>query len=488
MKMGWVKRNMALVVFLISTAIILTIFFSIFRLQNNSTLYLKDIKGDRKALSDIKIIGYLQDKYHAQRFDIEGGELSHEFIYYDSLGDIKFLPVKYANGAEDDKYRYWYNYRYEIAPDANIRREYTENKIQMQCVDGKKDAIEKITMTYADKIDLYMDVRYDWLDIKPKKKMPDPNYLYFKTGVQLEREYMDFVFEEKKTYYPEGGLAAEDENFQNAADIYRSTGSGMVVLNGSQYFTVLTQINPYSHQRYTGENGIFKAEQYDNWWGDKKEKGKVRKIASIPMDENDIQVLGLHGVEDKLVVVMLVDGVLTLRAFEPQTGKMLDEISVPQLDISKQPIRYDEYVDGDIIHLNIITNNNPVDELQVVSIQVGDRLTLKSYVDGIKFENQMFERVPAISWVDDKLVVAGILKDIDEQMESEYLYPKRFMIFVFDGMENSSALIYQGEIITDADEDNNRYRGDLREKDQYGYNYYESRNLDFVVIKEGGFK
>ena len=62
------------------------------------------------------------------------------------------------------------------------------------------------------------------------------------------------------------------------------------------------------------------------------------------------------------------------------------------------------------------------------------------------------------------------------------------MIFVFDGMENSSALIYQGEIITDADEDNNRYRGDLREKDQYGYNYYESRNLDFVVIKEGGFK
>ena len=61
-------------------------------------------------------------------------------------------------------------------------------------------------------------------------------------------------------------------------------------------------------------------------------------------------------------------------------------------------------------------------------------------------------------------------------------------------MQNSSQLLYSGEIITDADDDSKTYRYTYRNSYSNddanqssilysGYNYYEKRNIGLVTVK-----
>lgn len=185
--MEGLKKYSNLIAFGVSAIIIAFSFTYMFALQSNNTFYLKNLEGDSSVLSDLVITGYLQDKYHGHKLQIMKGNLTHEFKYYEHSNDMKMPAVKYGNGAADDKYSYWYNYSYEIAHDANTKVQYTENKV-LQPQSGRNSAsievTEKITATYADKIDVYMDVNKNWLLGKRTRK----DFL-IETGLDLKPEY-----------------------------------------------------------------------------------------------------------------------------------------------------------------------------------------------------------------------------------------------------------------------------------------------------------
>lgn len=614
------KKYSNLIAFGVSAIIIAFSFTYMFALQSNNTFYLKNLEGDSSVLSDLVITGYLQDKYHGHKLQIMKGNLTHEFKYYEHSNDMKMPAVKYGNGAADDKYSYWYNYSYEIAHDANTKVQYTENKV-LQPQSGRNSAsievTEKITATYADKIDVYMDVNKNWLlGEKNKKGFPDRNRIRFKTGVSIERDDMDFAFENKNTIYPGGGSSQQGTLFKSRDLVQLPRDFALVTLAGKQYFTVIEQGSsiPYEspdsennkcENKYTGENGIFRAVEYVDYFSvfGGEGNGKVEKLVSFNHKEENFQMLGLHAVEDYLVAVMLVDNILTFRAYDPQNGLLLAELAVPEFKTAETAldfIRYTPYVNGNTLSLHIIMQNllnypdimlvRP-DYLSIVSVKIsngndndsnndgdagtgagggvdayngntdtydsvnasadGDdsvdgcvnadsdfnssnshsdssksatknlKINLLHCIDTYNLENHAINNIPAIVPVNGKLVVFAVLNSKQTNTASEegensepiggtssagtpptkiitalneFLYPVRFNLLVFDGVENSSRLLYSGEIITDADDDNNTYKYTYKDfytsdfEDQSGliysgYNYYKNRNIGLVTVK-----
>lgn len=622
--MEGLKKYSHLVAFNISAIIIVFSFTYILALQNNNTFYLKNLEGDSSVLSDLVITGYLQDKYHGHKLQIEKGNLTHKFKYYEHSNNMKMPAVKYGNGAADDKYSYWYNYSYEIAHNANTKVQYTENKV-LQPQSGRNTAeievTEKITTTWADKIDVYMDVNKNWLlGEKNKKGFPDKNRLRFKTGVSIERDGMDFVFENRNTIYPGGGSSQQGTLFKSRDLVQLSSSFALATLAGKQYLTVIEQGNSISYEsldkknnkcgnKYTGENGIFRAVEYVDYlsvfWGEGN--GKAEKLVSFNHKEENFQMLGLHAVEDYLVAVMLVDNILTFRAYNPQNGVLLAELAVPEFKTAEAAsdfIRYTPYVNGNTLSLHIIMQNllsypdsmlvKP-DYISIVSVKIsngsgadinddgeggtgasggidaddGDTNTYDSFnasadghtdadgsvdgcvnidsdfncsnshsdssksatknlkinllhcIDAYNLENCAINNISAIVPVNGKLVVFAVLNSKQTNTASEegensepiggtssagtpptkiitalneFLYPVRLNLLVFDGVENSSRLLYSGEIVTDADDDNNTYRYTYKDfytndvEDQSGliysgYNYYENRNIGLVTVR-----
>lgn len=329
----------------------------------------------------------------------------------------------------------------------------------------------------------------------------------------------------------------------------------------------------------------------------------MEKLVSFNHKEENFQMLGLHAVEDYLVAVMLVDNILTFRAYDPQNGLLLAELAVPEFKTAETAldfIRYTPYVNGNTLSLHIIMQNllnypdimlvRP-DYLSIVSVKIsngndndsnndgdagtgagggvdayngntdtydsvnasadGDdsvdgcvnadsdfnssnshsdssksatknlKINLLHCIDTYNLENHAINNIPAIVPVNGKLVVFAVLNSKQTNTASEegensepiggtssagtpptkiitalneFLYPVRFNLLVFDGVENSSRLLYSGEIITDADDDNNTYKYTYKDfytsdfEDQSGliysgYNYYKNRNIGLVTVK-----
>ncbi|NLC67752.1 MAG: hypothetical protein GX754_02970 [Clostridiaceae bacterium] len=506
------KHAMALGVSIIMIA---CSFAYIFAMQDNNTFYLQDLEGDRDALSDLVITGYLQDKYHGQKFRLDKGNLAHEFIYYDRKDDMHMSPAIYVNGTADDEYMYNYSYSYEIADDANTRTEYTENKIQLPLENGSSlEATEKITRTYADKIDVYMYINKNWLPGERRKEaFPAKNRLKFKTGVSLARDNMDFVFESKEILYLGGGSSEQPALFRSPDLVSPFSGMGyaLAALDGKQYFTVVNQGN-----KQTGENGIFTAVEYvdDIDVLTRNDHGKVKKLVSFDLGKENIQMLGLHAVENSLVAVMLADDILTFRVYDPQDGRLLAELAVPEFDVHGQGkglsenqdaaaaasgdeswIQYIPHIYENTLSLNITRLNRENYQngiiispryLNIVSVKITDendennenneskhggsiKIDLLHCIKDYKLNNQVVTNVPAVVPVNNKLVVFAVLRDKQTNEApsptpakisqiNEFLYPVHFNIFIFDGIENSCRLLYAGEIVTDADDDGKGYR------------------------------
>jgi len=149
------------------------------------------------------------------------------------------------------------------------------------------------------------------------------------------------------------------------------------------------------------------------------------------------------------------------------------------------------------------------------------KIDLLHCIDTYNLENFAINSIPAIVPVNGKLVVFAVLNskqistasEEDENSEpiagtssagtpptkiitalNEFLYPVHFNLMVFDGIKNSSRLLYSGEIVTDAGDDNNAYKytykdfytNDVEDKSSFmysDYNYYEHRNIGLVTVE-----
>ena len=104
------------------------------------------------------------------------------------------------------------------------------------------------------------------------------------------------------------------------------------ILDGEIYFTLL------STPDYKGESGIFKVEEFADsgfWLGSQDSRGqygRVKTVVSFSLDDRELTVLGLKAVKGKLVLIILEDGMLSLQAYDPDSGELIDKLDVMSFD------------------------------------------------------------------------------------------------------------------------------------------------------------
>ena len=244
-----------------------------------------------------------------------------------------------------------------------------------------------------------------------------------------------------------------------------------------QYVTTPTYIDGSNNYRCVGEGGIYEIEAFDHWRFE-GETGKVKKIASIDLNEGGTEILGLHGIDDKLLLIMVVDDTLAIRSFNPKTGEEIDELLVPQFSVEGEMLFYNIYVDDNTLTLDFSDKYlysediyNIKNSLKVLSIKVGEELELLHCIDDFDLGDSAIVNVSNMIPVDGRLTIFATFQDkaaksvndegsLNRLYYDRFLYPEEFGLFVFDDASESN-LIYQGEIITDAHEDSYIYRNEL---------------------------
>ncbi|NMA94547.1 MAG: hypothetical protein GX974_00730 [Clostridiales bacterium] len=479
------KRNIALIAFLIITVLIMASFIYVFSLRGDNTFYLEDIKGSKDVLEGLEIKGFIQDKYHGNGFTITDGKVSKKFIYYDTAEDMKpsfqAVPTNIYG-----KYIYGGQYSYEIAHDADIESKYYDQEIAEDIGDeGLPERVERTTTVYADKVNLFVKVnRHDWpFPLIMWNKSPKPNYLQFGTKVYIKSPTKSFKSTKSEMIYEDVQIPEEDrrllisENLEGDPLAHISNVNNLTELEGVQYITTPTYISGSNNYRCVGEAGIYKIEEFDHWRFE-GEMGKVKRIVSIDLDEGRTQILGLHGIDDKLLLIMIVDNTLAIRSFDPKTGEGIDELLVPQFNVEGEMLFYNIYVDDNTLTLDFSDKYlysedvyNIKNSLKVLSVKVGERLELLHCIDDFDLGDRAIVNVSNMIPVDGRLTIFATLQDkaakavndegsLNRLYYDRFLYPEEFGLFVFDDASESN-LIYQGEIITDAHEDSYIYRNEL---------------------------
>lgn len=445
--------------------------------QNNGTLYLKDIEGSRNVLGDVIIQGVLQDKYHGQRFTIKDGEISQRFKFYDEGSDlVKSTLSPYGNSKDIGGIEYFQTIETEPSPDANksVDREPWDPEMH---VTGGTDYVKPENLSYikeitkTDKVDLYAS--FNKHNISESDGIIKVN-----TGITLQSNKKEFEFQ--KIYYKN-----EEENPQvervtsESASVrlptYNNYNSGYTFINGKLYFTVLTD------KTASGSNGIFRIDEWGTWpnWDRVDTYGKVEKITGFNLDKHNIDVLGLENVSNKLVMYLLVDNILTFRAYDPETGKMLDELKAGKVVLYGDNKNYQAFSKGNDLTVCFLDPTGIV-----VHVKLEDKLSLEHVVKSLNFVGRK-EAVTAfynVEAVNGKLFILTYAADETENGVSvDILKRRHFLVLVYDRGKPAGKLLYKGEIVSDAYEDTEYDRKDTAYSG--GYNLYNYRQFDALNVE-----
>ena len=282
--------------------------------------------------------------------------------------------MHYYDGLHRDDRVYWFKNEYSISSDAKTAS--TSKKGDKYS--GGENVI--ITTTYADSVNVRATIRVQPEDMKGSR---DDRYISFSTGVTWKREKMEFEFV-RHEYLSESGKELLGETSSFNVPVRYDNSKALAVLGDKLYFTVLTT------KEHSGQNGIFEVEEYGVWWGFGKPSniGKVRTLTTFSLDDQDVEVVALEAVNNKLVLVLYVNDVLTLRLFDT-TGKFMDEISYPDFERREYYGQYSSYVNGEILNLCFSHGGDGyAQQDSVISISVGERITARHKLDKLDLKNE----------------------------------------------------------------------------------------------------
>jgi len=374
---------------------------------------------------------------------------------------------------------YSYNLESNIAKDANV------DVIEKPSEEGKNTAVNGSdaqpetnqyidVITYVDKIDAYVN-------LGKREDNKGQDLVRVNTGVKNKSDSKEFEF--KRTYskdnsndpktksivsFPSGGsndrLPARNSN-ENCAFTF---------INGKLYFTVL------SDKSASGSNGVFGVDEWATWpnWENQSNLGKTTEITSFSLDNHNIDVLGIENVQDKIVLYMLIDDVLTFRAYDPKSGQLIDELKVTDFKRDKINNNYQVFVNDDVLS---VCFNEDINLL--VSVKLGKAFTLEHFVKGLDLNNEnnplYFENVTAIN---NKLFVFCYLTNkADNNISLEELKTKHYMLLVYDTAKPNSELLFKGEIMSDADQDKEFDR--QKNLNSYAYGMNDTRKFYGIEVK-----
>jgi hypothetical protein len=469
--MNFVKRHSALISCTISLAIIIASYSFLIGAGDNGTIRIKTIAGDKRALNGTVVSGVLRDKYHGLEFTIDNGKVSKEFKSYDRFSDNnQNSSVGISNNIIMDGKQYYYNLESEVAPDAHkdISESHSEPEKgpDANVVAQPENYTEYVTR--ADKVKLFVNI-----SIMGKNT---ENNIRYDTGVTIESKYKDFVFKET---YQRGGSntgAMLTELSSTVFPVRSDRSEAFTFINNKMYFTVLTD------KVASGDNGIFRVDNWGNWpnWGNKLENGKVKRLATFNLDKYNTEVLSLKNVNGRLVLIMLVDGRLTFRAYNPETGDILDELKLDGDSWKDQTHSYQVFVDKDMV---IITSNEKLHS--IVSVKLDESFTLEQNVKALDMDGENspnYYKHAAV--VNGKLFIFCYLtKTSDNDMSFENLRPQHYIMYVYDKARPYGKLLFKGEIVSDADQDMEFDRQISNIRNGFTYENFKYRQFEDVQVK-----
>lgn len=471
------RKNAAAITALITLLIAGILGGGIISAQNSGTLYLKDIQGDREVLGDVVIDGVLQDSWHGQNFSIDGGNLKKSFRFYDKSSDLVMSSQSpYGNTTYIDGIQYYQIIDARPSQDANVEVESKPWEPAGTASSGAGSPlpesiryIEEITR--ADKIDLFVNMN------RQNAKGIREAVVRINTGIQLKSQEKEFLF--NKTYYineneapPVRNVVAENSNIGLVSR--GNSNNSFTVIKDKLYFTVLTD------KRASGNNGIFRIDEWETWSNrdNREDYGSFEKIVNIGLDGNNIDILGLENVNDKLVMYMLIDNVLTFRAFEPDTGALIDELTLESAVVNDKNNFYQVFKQGKYLTVCFMNKTR-----MAVSVKFESRFTLEHFAGSLAFEGIREEAAMLhnAAVVNGKLFIFTYVTDeTDSGISVDILKRRKFILLVYDRTDSSGKLLYKGELVSDANEDTVYDRQNMANSG--GYSLYDYRQFDAVRV------
>jgi hypothetical protein len=275
------------------------------------------------------------------------------------------------------------------------------------------------------------------------------------------------------------GLVRVKTGAKSFSDLKVGNNNHYTFINNQLFFTVP------SKKSTKGSNGIFRVDEWGSWpnWENESQLGKTTEITSFSLDEQNIEVLGLENVNNKLVLYMMIDNALTFRAYNPKTGELIDELQIKdfgKIDLSET---YQAFVKENELTVCFTDENN-----LIVSVKLLENLKLEYLVrklDLLKDGNKPFYISNAIE-INNKLFVFCYLTDkSDNKILINDLKTHHYMMYVYDTTDrvgSESKLLYKGEFMTDSDQDKEFFRQRDYNKKVY-YFGYKIRTLENIEVR-----
>lgn len=422
------KKHCALVVSVISIAVIFTVFVYVNSYAHNAVIYLQDVYGSVAELDDILVKGNLRDKYHNLYFEINNGEIKTSTKYSQHFKDV-------------------------IAAKSHVMG-------MGEIIDG---------------IDYDLRLNFQGRNLGAEITAIDRNtdrYSYGRAAFETD------IISEKFS----GG----------SYSLTNRDGYAMTKIDDKLYFTVLTTkdytgTNGIFKVVKFADNTEYMNEQKTQ---DNIKTLNTFSLEGNKSGSSVTEVLGLEAVGDKLALILSVDDKLVIRGYDSESGTLLGETVIDDSNMSESDANntgksyygnYDAFMDDESLNLCFRRSNSipDVDERTIISLDFSDGVNLKYKIDVI-FSDGEPERIFDIVRKNDKLYAAVLFKEYRSAsiIPYEVMRPKHLILYVY----SKDDLTYKGELITDMDED----MALERMKNHYGsfgYDIYDYRQFEGIEMR-----
>lgn len=418
-----ISRHTALSVLVLALLLMGSQLLQVYEEKDEGTYYLKNHEGDQAALSDVTISGELGDGFHKTLFRLNRGE-----------------EVTINTEILDPPRTIWYD---------SQSPEKVKEKLRFDIIFQPDSIIAR-----------------------------DPG----NPGSFWEASVHPRIVE-----YGENNQPKND----NSATYTNRLEYGIANI-GDQYYFVVPTTN-----RYAGTSGIYKL----NFVNGRNYNGSLPEseaIATFSLNKNrregysEIQVLGLEAVGDKLALILEEDQKLVIRSYDGASGELLGETVAGDFSIqaSNKAVEgrsyyehYEAYSDPDSSRLSLAFMSSPDQDTvrkTIWSFDLANGIKLLDETDVTYPDDREanLRNMKSINYLNGKLYV--IYQTTETKAESDILFdmarPKHLMIRVYE----SSKLQYEGELVTDRNQDSNRV---IHAANSYDYDPAFNREFEHILIR-----
>lgn len=256
--------------------------------------------------------------------------------------------------------------------------------------------------------------------------------------------------------------SADGYSFSNHQEI------GLAFIGDRVYYA------PPTTGEYKGTSGIYEVLRFgQRQTYQSPDEAETRELVELDMEGNQpeerkgLAILGLEAVDNKLALVALVDGEITIRGYDSSDGAFLGEAALGDYVFmssgESEPSRggryyedYEAFVDDDIEVLNLIFKSVESDTLETkrmvasISFQDGIKLLNKQVLRYEGSDRSMVGETNRFSYRNGKLY-AILVTAVPPEMytANERLYDKRVFVEVYEAGEKK----YRGELVSDINDD-----------------------------------